>query len=406
MKNLTFFLLFCLILSCEKTITNENIGFQCSDNAKVCDLAYNNNDFGFGIFSILHDKSKEENLFISPFSISTALSMTLNGAVDDTKQEMLNSLKYFNWNPDSLNSAYRDLINLLPVLDKEVKMNNANSIWYRDGFSVLPEFLIVNNKYFSAEIKNKDFSKGSTITEINTWVENKTEGKIKDIINSIDPSSVMFLINAIYFKGQWKYKFDKKNTTNEHFYLENGNTTEVEMMHGSEMNLPYFRNEKFSMVDIPYGDSVFSMTLILPEYNYKVDDVIKELNINSWENIKSKMSTTKIDIGIPKFKMEYKEYLKPFLKKLGILKAFQPGIADFSKINGYHDLYIDEVIHQSYVEIDEAGTEASAATVVVINVTSAGNSFIANRPFIFLIRENKTNSILFIGKVMNPNNLN
>jgi serine protease inhibitor len=402
MKNLIFFILFCLILSCEKSETNENIGFLCSENAKVCDLAYNNNDFGFSIFSIIHDKSKEENLFISPFSISTALSMTLNGAATDTKQEMLNSLKYFNWNPDSLNAAYRDLLQVLPVLDKEIKMNNANSIWYRNGFNVLPEFLNVNNKYFNAEIKNIDFTKSSTIKEINSWVENKTEGKIKNILDSIDPASVMFLINAIYFKGQWKYKFDKKNTANENFFPEDGSTVSVEMMHGIEMDLPYYRNEKFSMIDIPYGDSIFSMTIILPEYNYRVDDVIKELSINSWEDIKSKMSTTKIDVGIPKFKIEYKEYLKPILKELGMLKAFQPGIADFSKISGYHDLYIDEVIHQSYVEVDEAGTEAAAATVVVINVTSTGNSFIANRPFIFLIRENKTNSILFMGTMMNP----
>ena len=402
MKYITFILLACMIISCEKTDITENTRFTCSDNIKICDLAYDNNDFGLGIFRVLHDKSPETNIFISPFSISTALSMTLNGAGGDTKNEMMNSLKYINWHNDSLNSAYRDYLKLLPELDKDVKMSNANSIWYRDGFNVLPEFLTVNNNFFSAEIKNKDFSKGSTINEINLWVENKTGGKIKDILNSIDPASVMFLINAIYFKGQWKYKFEKKNTLNESFYLENGNTTTVEMMHGSEMNLPYFRNEKFSMIDIPYGDSVFSMTIILPEYNYSVDDVIKEFNITNWENTLSKMSTTKIDVGIPKFKIEYREYLKPFLKDLGMVKAFQPGIADFSKINGNHDLYIDEVIHQSFVEVDEEGTEAAAATVVVINVTSTGNNFVANRPFVFMIRENSTGSILFIGKLMNP----
>ena len=402
MRTIIFCLLVILAISCEKEVLSDNSTFQCSENIKVCDLARANNDFGFTIFKSLHDKNKEDNMFISPFSISTALSMTLNGAGGETKDELLNTLKYFNWNQDSLNAAYKDLLHLLPALDKKVKMNNANSIWYREGFSVLPEFLNINNNYFSAEIRSKDFSKGSAVDEINIWVENKTDGKIKDILDKIDPASVMFLINAIYFKGQWKYEFDKENTKTENFYLENGNTVNTEVMHSAEMNLPYFQTEKFRMIDLPYGDSVFSMSLILPNYKYKVDDVIGELTVTNWENILEELSNTNIDIAIPKFKIEFKELLKPVLKDLGMLKAFQPGMADFSKINGIKNLYIDEVIHQSFVEVDEEGTEAAAATVVVVNVTSAGVSFHANRPFVFLIRDNKTKSILFIGKMMNP----
>jgi serpin B len=314
---------------------------------------------------------------------------------------MMETLKYTGWNNDTLNTAFRDLLGILPLLDKNVKMNNANSIWYRKGFNLLPSFLDANTKHFSAEIKEKDFSKPATLAEINTWVEEKTGGKIRDIINKIDPNTVMMLINAIYFKGQWKYEFDKKNTANESFYLETGSTTNVEMMHSTEMNVNYYRDNKLSMIDLPYGDSVYSMTLILPNYNYKTDDVIRELNISNWENMRDKMTVTKTDIALPKFKLEYKAKLVDYLKAMGMKNAFQPDLADFSGINGTKDLFISDVIHQSFVEVDEAGTEAAAATVVVI-ITSAGNSFIANRPFIFLIRENKTNSILFIGKVMNP----
>lgn len=390
-----------LILSCTK---EESIGFdfKCSDNIKVCELAHDNNDFGFSLFSILHGDDKDDNLFISPLSVSTALAMTMNGAEGDTKYEMQNALKYNGWPKDSLNSAFSDLITILPRLDKNIKMNTANSIWYRSGFNVLQSFLDVNNKFFNAEIKDKDFSNPSTIKEINTWVEDKTAGKIKDIVKSIDPATVMMLINAIYFKAQWKYEFDKKNTSIEKFRLENGSTVDVDMMHASEMQINYFSNNKLSMVDLPYGDSVYSMTIILPNFDFKVDDIIKDLNITNWEYMRDRMTPQKTDIAIPKFKLEYREYLKEFLKKMGMKKAFDPGNADFSGINGRKDLYIDEVIHQSFVEVDEAGTEAAAATVVVINVTSTGNSFIANKPFIFLIRDNKTNSIQFIGKVMNP----
>ncbi|MGE5355341.1 MAG: serpin family protein [Deltaproteobacteria bacterium] len=401
MKSLYFLLIAILILSCTK---EESIGFdfKCSDNIKVCELAHDNNDFGFSLFSILHGDDKDDNLFISPLSVSTALAMTMNGAEGDTKYEMQNALKYNGWPKDSLNSAFSDLITILPRLDKNIKMNTANSIWYRSGFNVLQSFLDVNNKFFNAEIKDKDFSNPSTIKEINTWVEDKTAGKIKDIVKSIDPATVMMLINAIYFKAQWKYEFDKKNTSIEKFRLENGSTVDVDMMHASEMQINYFSNNKLSMVDLPYGDSVYSMTIILPNFDFKVDDIIKDLNITNWEYMRDRMTPQKTDIAIPKFKLEYREYLKEFLKKMGMKKAFDPGNADFSGINGRKDLYIDEVIHQSFVEVDEAGTEAAAATVVVINVTSTGNSFIANKPFIFLIRDNKTNSIQFIGKVMNP----
>ena len=401
MKNLILFIVVLFFVSCDKEEL-VNTDFDCRDNFKICELTHDNNDFGFSLFNAVNNNTKGENIFISPFSISAALAMTLNGARDETNVEMTETLKYSGWNKDSLNTAFRDLLQLLPDLDKKVKINNANSIWYRTGFEVLPDFLDVNKNFFNAEVRDKDFSNPNSVIEINKWIEDKTEGKIRDVLKTLDPQAVMLLINAIYFKAQWKNEFDKKETKIEKFYLENGNQINVSMMHSSKMKLPFYQSSKFSMIDLPYSDSVYTMSILLPNINHGVDEIINDLNIVNWENIQDKMFNTEIDVAIPKFKLEYKTSLKSILPNLGMKLAFIPGVADFSGINSFGNLYIDDVIHQSFVEVDEAGTEAAAATVVIISNTSVGNEFYANRPFVFLIRDNKTKSILFIGKMMNP----
>lgn len=401
MKNLILFIVVLFFVSCDKEELI-NTDFDCRDNFKICELTHDNNDFGFSLFNAVNNNSKGENIFISPFSISAALAMTLNGARDETNVEMTETLKYSGWNKDSLNTAFRDLLQLLPDLDKKVKINNANSIWYRTGFEVLPDFLDVNKNFFNAEVRDKDFSNPNSVIEINKWIEDKTEGKIRDVLKTLDPQAVMLLINAIYFKAQWKNEFDKKETKIEKFYLENGNQINVSMMHSSKMKLPFYQSSKFSMIDLPYSDSVYTMSILLPNINHGVDEIINDMNIVNWENIQDKMFNTEIEVAIPKFKVEYKTSLKSILPNLGMKLAFIPGVADFSGINSFGNLYIDDVIHQSFVEVDEAGTEAAAATVVIISNTSVGNEFYANRPFVFLIRDNKTKSILFIGKMMNP----
>ncbi len=401
MKKYIFFLsvLVFTLVSCGK---NNEVKFQCSDNQDVCDLARSNNDFGFDIFKALHKKHLKDNLFISPFSISTALSMTVNGAQGETYDEMIRTLKYNGWSLEELNNAFKAYLDIVPFLDDEVKMSIANSIWYKNGFQVLPEFIDVNKKYFSSEVYGRDFSKPSTKDEINGWVDDKTEGKIKDILDQVDPDAVMFLINAIYFKGKWMYQFDKKKTTKQDFILEDGNRVKVDMMDGGEITIPYYENDIFQMIDLPYGDSIFSMSILLPLHNNKVDDIIANLDISSWNDYVKNMAPLKMPVQIPRFKIEFKDSLKNVLIDLGMYKAFNPAQADFTKIRKSGGIFIDDVIHQSFVEVDEKGTEAAAATVVIIKDTSAGIYFYANRPFVFVIRDNRTNSVLFIGKMMNP----
>jgi len=385
-------------LSCEK---NNDLQFQCSDNPDVCDLAQDNDDFGFDIFKALHKKHLKDNLFISPFSISTALSMTVNGANGDTYEEMINTLKYKGWKLDELNKAYKVYIDIVPYLDDDVKLKIANSIWYRNGSEVLPEFINTNKTDYKSEIYSRDFSKTETKDEINGWVEDKTEGKIKDILDRITPDAVMYLINAIYFKGNWMHKFDKKKTYKKNFIKEDGTKVKADMMISDKFHIPYYKNNIFKMIDLPYGDSIFSMSVLLPIGNHKVDDIISNLDIQSWNEYVGNLTPVEMSIQLPKFKVEFKDSLKNVLRDLGIVKAFSPA-ADFTKISTIGGIYIDDVIHQSFVEVDEEGTEAAAATVVVPKYTSAGEYFVTDRPFVFVIRDNKTKSVLFIGKLMNP----
>jgi len=380
------------------------VKFQCSDNEDVCELAESNNDFGWDIFKVINDDKTESNIFISPFSISTALSMTLNGAKGETKDEMIKVLQYNGWDLNKINSSYKALLEVLPYLDDKVKMRIANSIWYRQGFNVLPEFLDINKNNYDAEIRAEDFNNPETKDIINGWVENKTEGKIKDIIKTVDPNTVMFLINAIYFKGNWKYEFDKKKTFKGDFNLQGGDKIKTDFMSINEITLPYYNSPNFDMIDIPYGDSIYSMSIIMPDNGISVDELVDEMDIVTWSNAIDNLRNVEMTLTIPKFKIENKEYLKETLRSLGMKKVFNPSQADLSGINGTGGLWVSKVIHQSFVEVDEKGTEAAAATVVAVELKASPivSSFVADKPFLFVIRDNATNSILFIGKVINP----
>jgi serpin B len=403
-SNLLFLIsLFILITGCVKD--DPVIDFKCEDNQDVCDLAKSNNDFGYDIFKKLHEEDPESNLFISPFSISTAFGMLLNGARTETREEILEVMKLNGWTETDMNDAFKALLEILPALDNKVKLNLANSIWYREGYNVLEDFLQRNSEHFGSEIREMDFSDPETKDIINGWIEDQTNGKIKDMIDQIKPTTVMFLINAIYFYGEWTYEFDKDNTKTGFFYPDYGQAVECEMMKMGEVTLPYYKAENYQLLDLPYGDSIFTMTILLPDSDYNVDKVIGEMDPVILEGQFEAMQETEItQVSIPKFKIEYKKKLVETLISLGMERVFDPARADLSGINGYGDLFVSDVIHQSFIEVDEKGTEAAAATVIVVIETSAGNEiyFDANRSFVFFIRDNRTNSILFSGKLITP----
>ena len=367
------------------------------------ELVSANNAFGFNLFRTLNETAPDSNLFISPLSVSMALGMTLNGAADSTYEAMKNTLALTGLTEAAIHQSYRSLIDLLTEMDPKVVFQIANSIWYRQGFTVEQPFLDANQKFFDSEVKALDFNDPESVDIINGWVDEKTHGKIEEIIESIDPTTVMYLINAIYFKGQWLYEFDKAATKDQPFYNLDGSTSTVPLM-ALEGTLPMLVTDTFTAVDIPYGDSLFSMTVLLPHEGEDINAVAHQLNTVDWNQLVDEFQATNVQLFLPRFKVEYFDSLKKTLSAMGMGIAFT-WEADFSRINPTADLYIDDVLHKTFVEVNEEGTEAAAVTAVVIYVQSANGgstffSFRVDRPFVFAIRERHSGAILFIGKIV------
>ncbi|MBE9511919.1 MAG: serpin family protein, partial [Bacteroidetes bacterium] len=258
-----------------------------------------------------------------------------------------------------------------------------------------------NQNYFYAEVSPLDFNNPEAVNTINNWVADKTNDKITEILDYIPADAVMYLINAIYFKGIWKYEFDESDTEEKPFYLSDGTTKDVPMM-VQEASFNYFSNDIMQAVEMPYGAGNYSMVILLPQNNKTPDDIIDQLSNDNWNRWLSEFyEAGKAHIQLPKFKFEYKNKLNDELINMGMGIAF--GNADFSKINPNRDLFISRVLHKTFIEVNEEGTEAAAVTLVELRETSiAGETFIVNKPFIFVIKEKYTNSIIFIGKVMEP----
>ncbi|MCK4990677.1 MAG: serpin family protein, partial [Bacteroidales bacterium] len=290
-------------------------------------------------------------------------------------------------------------------LDDQVEFSIANSIWYRLGFQVLSEFIQTNKDYFDAEVKEIDFNDPQTVEIINQWIEDKTNGKIKDMLDFIPVDAVMYLINAIYFNATWKYEFDKADTYEGDFNLADGAKHQAEYMRVSG-NFAYTSNEDFTAVELPYGDSTFSMVVMLPSPEKEVSDLVAKLDVAQWDSWFEYSSFTGVQVDLPKFKYEFKKLLNDPLINLGLGVAFSEFEADFTRINPAGNLFISRVIHQTFIDVQEEGTEAAAATIVEVSLTSAGGGgpihFKADKPFLYLIKENSTGAIVFVGKVGKP----
>lgn len=410
MRAFFFFLLAGILtmgLSCQKqpiSPTPSPQDFSCNDDPEACDLVKNQRTFGYQMFKELEQEDQDKNIFISPFSISTALSMTLNGADGNTRTEMLDALAQEGWNIDSLNEAYQTLIEVLGHLDEEVQLEIANAIFSKEGFEVKAPFLNTMENAYNSEVQSLDFFDPGSVDIINNWVDVKTHGLITSIINEISPDAVMFLLNAIYFKGNWQQEFDPNLTSEGPFYLENGLQVLNDMMtFEGKITVPYYVNDDFQAIDLAYGDSIYSMTILLPKEGVSTNTIVNHLNEELWQEVINGMSSNKMYVQIPKFEMGYEKKLNKYLQNLGMIDAFN-GNADFSNINDAYQLFISFVKHKSFIKVDEVGTEAAAVTIVGVEATSANLNeyFTANKPFVFAIRDNQTGSILFWGKLMNP----
>ncbi|MXV72711.1 serpin family protein, partial [Candidatus Poribacteria bacterium] len=338
---------------------------------------------------------------------SIALAMTLNGASGETEQAMTNALQLQGLGSEAINLGYAGLRQALQVADPKVILTIANSLWARQGVPFKQDFLQWNTEYFGAEIATLNFMDPSTLTTINQWVNTNTNGKITKILDEINTDMVLFLINAIYFKGAWQTEFDPSHTREGAFYLITGAEKQVPMMTRTG-DYPYYENheEKFQAISLPYGDGRISMYIFLPYRESNLNTFLDALNTENWENWISQFHEQEIFLSMPKFKLEYEKTLNNPLKSLGMGIAFASGLADFSRMADLEvlgqNLYIGEVLHKAVVEVNEEGTEAAPVTSVGIRATSAPPEFIANRPFFFAIRDNETKTVLFMGSVVDP----
>ena len=377
-----------------------NNGSTETDDPGFSTVASANTIFGFKLLHGLRERETTPNIFISPLSISIALTMTYNGAVGQTERAMAEALEIDGLDLATINNSNKALWNSLENADPNVEISIANSLWSRQGTVLNPNFLERNRTFFEAEIASLDFSDPQAIKTINQWVGTNTNGKIKKIVHEIRPVTVLFLINAIYFKGNWQDEFDTSLTRPGVFQLSDGTQKQVQMMQREGGGMyPYFRGAHFEAVSLPYGDGRLSMYIFLPTTNSNLNEFLEGLNTEKWIRWLSQFQNRKLKVMLPRFKLEYEATLNDTLEALGMEIAFGGG-ADFSGM-GPTGLFISEVRHKTFVEVNEQGTEAAAATAVIVE-ESEGPVFQVNRPFFFVIHDIKTNTILFMGTVTEP----
>ncbi len=371
------------------------------DDPDVSSVASANTRFGFKLLQDLRERDPGGNIFISPLSISIALTMTYNGAVGETERAMAEVLEIDALDLSTINRSNKALRNSLENPDPKVEISIANSIWSRQGVEFNPDFLERNRAFFGAEIASLDFNSPQAAGIINEWVDTNTNGKIKKIVDRIDQDVVLFLINAIYFKGNWQDEFDKSQTRPGTFHLSNGSEKQVQMMRRKGV-YSYFRGENFEATSLPYGDGRLGMYIFLPDRNSNLNKFMRNLNEANWEGWISQFQDRTHEMMLPRFKLEYAVSLNDTLEALGMGIAFGDD-ADFSGMGP--SLFISEVRHKTFVEVNEEGTEAAAVTAggfMLRSVSVPPPVFRVDRPFFFVIYDADTETILFMGTVTEP----
>lgn len=363
-----------------------------------------NTKFGFKLFTEVHKQEQNQNIFVSPASVAMALAMTYNGASGSTQEKMAQTLELQGFSLEQINSTNAELAQLLTNPDEKVKLTIANSLWANQNIQFQPDFIQRNRDFYNAKVTNLNFAASDATNQINNWVKDNTQGKIEKIVEQIHPNQALFLINAIYFKGNWSQEFDKNQTTDLPFYLPSGQTKQHPMM-SQRGKYRYYETPEFQAVSLPYGkDGKISMYVFLPKENSSLAALQQNLNSENWQKWMGEFSQRQGLVRLPKFKLDYDINLNDALTALGMGEAFTDK-ANFSGMG--KNLSISEVKHKTFVEVNEEGTEAAAVTSVGIVRLSAVQEeppfeMVVDRPFFTAIRDNQTGSILFMGSIVNP----
>jgi serine protease inhibitor len=365
------------------------------------------NQFGFKLFSQLMQQDGEQNLMMSPTSVAIALSMLYNGANGETQQQIATTLELQGLSLEDLNQANADFKNLLENADPQVQLAIANSLWGNQNVAFHSDFIQRIQTFYDAEVQTLDFTNPAVVNQINDWVDRNTEGKIPTILDEVRPDDILFLINAVYFKGEWQKAFNEANTSDRPFTLLDGSTKNHPLMSQSGNYLYQENADWFQAVSLPYGDGRLSMYVFLPQADVPLNQFYQEfLSAPNWNIAMTDFSRREGTVELPRFQYEYATRLNDALQALGMPLAFDPNAADLTGLTD-QDSFVNEVRHKTFIEVNEEGTEAAAVTSIGIRATSVEiptDPFVmtVDRPFFYAIRDNESGAILFMGSVVNP----
>jgi serine protease inhibitor len=388
------------------------LGYICAALAGHCradgapPVAVSDAAFSFNLLRQLAQDQPGTNISISPYSAATLLQMAGNGAVGRTQAEMQQVLGTSGLSSANVNAAHKSVVSALKSANDQVVLETADAIWYRSGIKIRPEFLAVNQEFYDATVDALDFSDPHAAQVINDWASDKTHGKITHIADGmIDPASArLFLADAVYFKGKWSHPFETKDTKELPFNLRSGDQKPVPMM-AQTRSFSYLDGSDYQAVRLPYAGENLAMYVFLPVRDSSLADLVGKLTGDTWERIRRQFRSAEGTVLVPKFKVEYGIELKRPLESLGMKLAFDAGRADFSGIAPH--LYISAAIQKTFVEVNEEGTEAAAVTGIAVTATamrlpSQPFQMVVDRPFLFLIEDRPTQTILFVGLVFDP----
>ena len=375
------------------------------------ELVRGNTLFGFKLLHELRKTDETQNTLISPFSLSVALAMARNGAGGSTERAIIDALQLQALAPESINANYVYLQRALQGPDSKVTLEIANALWAADDIEFNPGFLDRNNQFLDTDIATLDFTEPANVSTINDSINASTNGAIPSIVDAIDPQTIACLISGIYFKGSWQEEFDTSRTIDEPFYLANGDEKQIQMMRRTDW-YPYYASDQFQAVSLPYEDNQMGMYIFLPNPDTDLTTFLDRLNVENWEGWTSQFSRTEVALLIPKFKLQYSAELKGALEQLAMGIAFDEDRADFSRMTTSSvPVFISYLTHTAVVEVNEEGTEASTGSFVFLDAVPQSEPqsasippipFIVDRPFFFAIRDNQTETVLFMGVVMDP----